>query len=288
MNGGKPFSSTPGRDVSRDRPSTFDVARSYYEQRHRIAEDAAALHRLRAAVDWTGDLAPAQWAQWYSVTLGFSPDLIVELGRGHGNSTALFGQAAWRLGRTKVVSLCRTGEWTSVVAPRIAQIVDAAWFANIDARRIDILSADYAEIIADHQRVLLLWDAHGFEIAELVLGEILPRLADRQHLVLMHDISDNRYAAVTRSYGGHPLMEGEQMAAGGCRRQPREHRMDEFGPGSGDCPRRFLGAKRLGDRVGRSRVRAVLRRPSAVTRRRCVNEWVMSSSPSWVSGHSSR
>ena len=98
----------------------------------------------------------------------------------------------------------------AVVAPRIARVVDPAWFANIDARRIDILSADYAEIIADHRRVLVLWDAHGFEIAELVLGEILPRLADREHLLLMHDISDNRYAAVPRSYGGHPLWKGSK------------------------------------------------------------------------------
>jgi hypothetical protein len=107
-----------------------------------------------------------------------------------------------------------------VVAPRIAQVVDDAWFANIDARSVDILSVDYREIIADHQRVLLLWDAHGFEIAELVLGEILPRLVDRAHLLLLHDISDNRYAAVPRSYGGHPLWKGnkwQQADAGASR-----------------------------------------------------------------------
>ena len=64
------------------------------------------------------------------------------------------------------------------------------------------------QLLADHERVLLLWDAHGFEIAELVLGEILPRLADREHLLLMHDISDNRYPGVPRSYGGQPLWKG--------------------------------------------------------------------------------
>jgi hypothetical protein len=211
MNGGrKPFSGTPGRDVALDQPRPFDIGGYYYDQRHRIHEDAAVLRRLIKAVDWTNDLAPAQWAQWYSVALGFAPDLIIELGRGYGNSTALFAQAARRLGRTKIVSLCVSGEWDSLVAPRIAKLVDPAWFASVDARRTDILSADYQEIIADHQRVLVLWDAHGFEIAELVLGEILPRLVDRQHLVLMHDISDNRYAGVPRSYGGHPLWKGSR------------------------------------------------------------------------------
>jgi len=206
----KPFGSTPGRDVALDQPRVFDVGRHYYEQRHRIHEDAAVLRALIGAVGWPNDLTSAQWAQWYSVALGFAPDLVIELGRGYGNSTALFAQAAWRLGRMKIVSLCVSGEWASMVAPRIAKLVDPAWFANVDARRTDILAADYGEIIANHQRVLVLWDAHGFEIAELVLGEILPRLSDRPHLVLMHDISDNRYAGVPRSYGGHPLWKGSR------------------------------------------------------------------------------
>jgi hypothetical protein len=209
-----PFRSTPGRDVTRDRPAPFDIARFYYDQRERIAKDAPILRRLIDAVGSPGDLGDAQWAQWYSVVLGFAPDLIVELGRGRGNSTAVFAQAARQLGigpsgkATKIVSLCVTGDWDADVAPAIAKIVDPDWFASVDARRIDILFVDYAQLLADHRRVLVLWDAHGFDIAELVLGEILPRLADREHLVLLHDISDNRYQAIPRSYGGQPLWKG--------------------------------------------------------------------------------
>src|SRR6185437_12560774 len=124
-----------------------------------------------------------------------------------GNSTALFTQAASRLGGTKVVSLCRSSEWMTTVAADVEKIVGAAWFDNLDARLADILGADYAAIIGDHRRVLVFWDAHGFEIAEVVLGEILPRLVDREHLLVMHDISDNRYAAVSRAYHG-PLWKG--------------------------------------------------------------------------------
>jgi SAM-dependent methyltransferase len=210
----RPFARTPGRDIGKDRPAPFDIAQFYFDQRFRIAEDAPVLRKLIEAVNWPNDLAAPQWAQWYSVALGFEPDLIVELGRGYGNSTALFAQAASRLGQTKVVSLCLSAEWTSLVAAKVARVVDREWFARVDARRADILAADYAAILADHQRVLLLWDAHGFEIAELVLGEILPRLADRHHLVLMHDISDNRYADVSRSYQGQPLWKGSKWQQG--------------------------------------------------------------------------
>src|SRR5207245_8129591 len=142
-------------------PGPFDIARFYYDQRFRIADDVPVLRQLIEAVNSTYDLAPPQWAQWYSVALGFAPDLIVELGRGHGNSTAVFTQAARRLGRTKVISLCRTRDWALTVAPRIARFVDGGWFGNLEARLIDILAADYEEILADHSRVLILWDAHG-------------------------------------------------------------------------------------------------------------------------------
>ena len=55
----KPFGSTPGRDVALDQPRVFDVGRHYYEQRHRIHEDAAVLRALIGAVGWPNDLTSA-------------------------------------------------------------------------------------------------------------------------------------------------------------------------------------------------------------------------------------
>ena len=203
-----------GRGVAEDQPAAFDIAGYYYQQRHRIAEDADILNALIDATRAAHDLTAQQWAQWYSVALGFQPDLIVELGRSKGNSTALFCQAASRLGGTRVVSLCNSRDWVEETLPRLRAIVPAGWFDALDARIADILDVDYEQLFAGSQRVLLLWDAHGFEIAEIVLGRILPLIADRPHLVLMHDISDNRYAAVSRSYEGQPLWKGSTWDKG--------------------------------------------------------------------------
>jgi hypothetical protein len=210
----RPFQQVPGRDVLNDRAPEFDIARYYYEQRAQIAEDAAFLKTLGTAINAEYDLTPAQWAQWYAVALGFRPDLIVELGRSKGNSTALFCQAAWRLGRTAVKSLCNSKDWTDESLSKITPLVPARWLDALDARVTDIRDVDYEALFTGSQRVLLLWDAHGFEIAEVVLGRILPLLATRSHLVLMHDISDNRYAAVPRSYADQPLWKGSTWNAG--------------------------------------------------------------------------
>jgi hypothetical protein len=208
------FANVPGRDVSADRHAEFDIGHAYYEHRHAIAEDLGVLKSLMAATRAGYDLAPPQWAQWYSVALGFQPDLIVELGRSKGNSTALFCQAASRLGRTRVVSLCNSRDWVDESLPRIQALVAPHWLAPLDARITDILDVDYGRLFEGSGRVLLLWDAHGFEIAEVVLGRILPLIADRPHLVLMHDISDNRYAAVSRSYEEQPIWKGSTWDRG--------------------------------------------------------------------------
>jgi len=207
------FANSPGRDVSQDAPA-FDLAGAYYEQRHVISEDRDLLVALIGATQAAHDLTPPQWAQWYSVALGFRPDLIVELGRSKGNSTALFCQAASRLRGTRVVSLCNSKDWEAESLPRVKKVVPPGWLDRLDARTTDILDVDYEQLFAGATRVLLLWDAHGFEIAETVLGRILPLIADRAHLVLMHDISDNRYASVSRSYEGQPLWKGSTWDRG--------------------------------------------------------------------------
>jgi hypothetical protein len=189
------------------------LAEAYWGQRSAVAADLGKLEALAAAVGWPNDLEPFQWAQWYATTLAFQPDLILELGRLHGNSTALFCQALHRLGHGAVVSLCDSDVWETVTRPRIEPIVPPEWLARLYALRANILEVDYPSLLGRARRVLVLWDAHGFEVAETVLGGILPCLAAKDHLVLIHDVSDNRYCGAPRSYGGHPLWKGQAWQA---------------------------------------------------------------------------
>ena len=54
------------------------------------------------------------------------------------------------LGNAKVVSLCHSGDWTTLTAPRLAKVVGTAWFDALDARMTDIVNADYRAILGDH------------------------------------------------------------------------------------------------------------------------------------------
>ena len=72
----------------------FHAGLAYWEQRDSIAAASAQLRRLAAVVNRPGDLTLFQYGQLFAAALDFAPTLIVELGRGLGNSTCVFTTAA--------------------------------------------------------------------------------------------------------------------------------------------------------------------------------------------------
>ncbi len=204
--------------ISADRPLALDrpapsPASSYYEQRHVIAATSERLRRMREAINDPVNLCSFQWAQWFAHVRQYEPDLVLELGRGEGNSTAAMNEALYQLGHGRLVSFDVLPTWDSKTVPLLEALVESDWFDRIDARVGNMLLEDFQEVIGSARRVLLIWDAHGFEIAALVLGHILPLLADREHIVIMHDISDMRYQDKSEmSYGGRELWQGMDFA----------------------------------------------------------------------------
>jgi hypothetical protein len=198
--------------------ATFSPGRAVWNHRELLSRVRDRMLGLSRCVGRPTDLQPYQFAQLLASCLEFQPDLILELGRGYGNSTCAFTEAANLLGgasRSRVLSLCNSGEWDSVTAPKLRQVVDRSWFRALDARRTDILTFDYDRYLRGANRIVVFWDAHGFEIAECVLGTILPLIANRPHLIFMHDLSDIRYCPPSLSdYGGRGLWKGENAGDG--------------------------------------------------------------------------
>jgi len=186
-------------------------AEAFWRQREMLANSRGRILSLSAAIGRPTDLTPAQWAQIMAFTEEFRPDLILELGRGTGNSTACFTEVAQHLGgaeRCKVLSLCLSDTWRKQSVPKIRQIVPPEWFAPLEALECDILSFDIGPRVASARRIMVFWDAHGFELAEWVLGELLPKIARKPHIVMMHDLSDLRYCSSERRYGNERLWKG--------------------------------------------------------------------------------
>ncbi len=187
-------------------------AQALWKQRHRLASLSSNLRSLMKAVDKSIDFSPFQWATVTAFALEFQPDLVIELGRDRGNSTCCFLEAAHLLRGTtpcKVISLDLINNWTTITMPRLQKICPPEWFAPAEIIQGDILRYDVTRAVEKAKRCLVFWDAHGFEIAEWVLGHLLPRLQSRSHVVLMHDLSDRRYCSPSREYGTRCFWKSE-------------------------------------------------------------------------------
>jgi hypothetical protein len=152
-----------------------------------------------------------QWVEIAAFALEFRPDLVIELGRGRGNSTCCFIEVANRLGGAsvcRVVSLCLSDDWFKATLPQVKQVVPSEWFGPADIGVCNILECDLTALLAGAERCLVFWDAHGFEVAEWVLGKLLPLLANRPHRVLMHDMTDTRFEMPRPEYGETGIWKG--------------------------------------------------------------------------------
>lgn len=184
------------------------AASAMWAQREALSENRAGIIELLEAVGRPEQFSLAQAMTVLALSLEFRPDLILELGRGHGNSTAVSTAAANLLGphNCHVTSLCLTSFWQLDTAPRLRRIRGDGWFEPLSALRADIRAYDYRPLLSDRERVLIFWDAHGYDIAECVLGGILPLLSGKAAYLLVHDMSDARYLDPTQlAYGNHGL-----------------------------------------------------------------------------------
>jgi len=148
---------------------------AYWNQRFVLSKNRMRLKSLGESVGRLTDLTLFQWAQMMSMALEFKPDLILELGRGKGNSTCVFTESAHLLGGSqhcKVVSLCLTDDFTRESLPRLFKsgLVDNNWLEPLECWVTDILFFDFETLLKNHTRILIFWDAHGFEVASCVLG----------------------------------------------------------------------------------------------------------------------
>jgi hypothetical protein len=155
--------------------------------------------KLRSLVGAPGDLFLEQWLRLYDRALAAEPDLLIEVGRGYGNSTVVLTDVAHALD----ASVISVGEdavygWASRTRPRLLTVLDEDWF-----RPLTVIQGDVRDFTPPAcERPFVLWDAHGSEVANAMFDRVFPALPSGATTVVVHDISTPREAAA------HPLEIG--------------------------------------------------------------------------------
>src|SRR5688500_13503499 len=97
----------------------FDPGAAVWAKRTILRDHVRRIRAMRDAVGEAGDFALSQWAQLIASTMHYEPDLVLELGRGGGNSTCSFLEAKRLLGASfPVISLCLSSQWREQTIPR--------------------------------------------------------------------------------------------------------------------------------------------------------------------------
>jgi hypothetical protein len=92
----------------------------------------------------------------------------------------------------------------------LKEVVSAGWFSRLEAYVADVHDLDFTDHGRDASRVFLFWDLPYRRVNEKVMTHLLPLLAEKKHIVAVHDISDNRYAGeAAKSYDGKAYYRNE-------------------------------------------------------------------------------
>jgi hypothetical protein len=186
----------------------IDCGTALAHQRDEIIGDSGRIQFLSSLVNASADLNIGQWAQLYAMALEFRPDLILDLGRGHGNSTCLFTEAAHKLGASRVVSIGFRDDhaWAARTEPALRNALPTGWFEPLTIIDQDVKRIDCSVLYGEASSVLVFWDMLGYGVTRHILDHVLPPLASREHLVIVKDVTDGRYHAVDGAYRSAGLL----------------------------------------------------------------------------------
>jgi hypothetical protein len=179
----------------------FDIMTALANQADTVSRSIERLSAMRRVID-----VPAlDWIEWlllFAEAVDYRPDLIVELGRFHGSSTCALTEAATVLGECRVRSYDVDGAraYETRTLPRLRPLVSADWLGRQEIVHKDLTREAPEDMLRGGRRVLLFWDAHESAVARHVLARVAPALATREHLIVVHDVLDARYASVDPGY----------------------------------------------------------------------------------------
>lgn len=137
----------------------------------------------------------------FGMMLDFKPDIIIELGRGPGNSTFVFNRYC-QLHRECEFHSFGLEDWDREIAILSEKFAEFDT-SHINLHHMDLRLFDYETIINSDKRCVVFFDAHGYDATDATFSLIFPLLKDRQHLIVVDDIWDGRYDYQT-DVGGRP------------------------------------------------------------------------------------
>lgn len=188
------------------------LTEALWEYRDILTKDGDQLRNALRLIGRASDFSVAQAFTLSAAVHALKPQVIIDIGTGCGNSAATFALAAKHYD-SHIFTFDLGPHWNTLVLPRLNAAGTHPW-SNVRPLVGDITLYDFTPMAALGERILVFWDAHGYAIAEHILGHLLPLIADKEHVVICHDITDNRFLTDKsgnedwKNYNGKRLWRG--------------------------------------------------------------------------------
>jgi predicted O-methyltransferase YrrM len=175
-----------------------------------VLTDFARTSKKRSFVEQT--LAALNESDYLSLIQGYSlaavaesmhPDVILDLGTGPGNSAAVFSISR---PDAAIYTFDLEDHWSKSCRDVLSR---AGVGANVKPSIGDLTKVNFGPVLAPAGCILVFCDAHGFDVASHVLGHIMPLIAEKNHIVICHDMSHKNFANM--EYEGKPFWRGMNM-----------------------------------------------------------------------------
>jgi predicted O-methyltransferase YrrM len=163
---------------------------------------AAAMDRLENA----GNLTFAQGLLLAAATFELRPQVVLDIGTGGGGSAKAFGLAGATYG-ARVYTFDLYPAWNEAIKPKLSREVVRRISDVVIPVVGDITTQNLSTFTASANPIIVFWDAHGYKIAECILSRLLPLIAEKKHLIICHDMSDNRLRP-NKPYDNKPFWRG--------------------------------------------------------------------------------
>ncbi len=162
-----------------------EKSRRLFEKQKAFLQDLC--ERLDAANDFPFD----DWEILFHLLENYNPSLILEVGRGAGNTTCVFLDYCHRHSHARLISVDLYDNWHQHSAGLLPQAILEK------AEPHALLHQDFADFNChtvtggQWDKLFIFWDLSDRDATERLVSKMLPPLANRDVIVAVHDVGLN-------------------------------------------------------------------------------------------------
>jgi FkbM family methyltransferase len=181
-------------EVNKDTSSEYPWAnKNYAIESMASLVKSPVITKLRSQTADIENNTAKQCVQYAAFVNHFTPDCILQFGRWSGENTLALSMGM--PSNCEFWSFCKSNYFRNTKIESVIEKIYPAINILFDYPAKSLIN----EIINRGNRILIFWDDTSEEVGNIILGQIMPLMRDKIHVVITRDLWDGRYKTLPES-----------------------------------------------------------------------------------------